>query len=108
MENLSNGGIVPPIETVFVVALYNAKTGVIRHLHTSVIFKGGRKILEKEAVSIAKSNALQQGHGIKGLKVLASTDIKHSQGPHRIDVKNKRFIKLRAPRINSSKSINAG
>jgi hypothetical protein len=100
-EVLSNGGAVPKISDVHVVALYDPKNGRIRHVHTVTVFEGGRTINEKQAIEYARSHAADAGLKLENLEIKTSKDPTHGRVPHRIDLKSKEFVALPMPAIKN-------
>jgi hypothetical protein len=94
---ISSGGASPAIVDTHVVALYDAKSGKIAHLHAVTVFEGARKVSEKEAIDAARAQATKLGHHVDALKSAVSKDAAIAARPHRIDVASGRFIALRAP-----------
>jgi hypothetical protein len=91
---LMNGGRVPEISDIQVVALYEPDAGKIVHVHTVTVFKGGREVSEKEAIDTAVAHASKAGLRTERLKIKVSKDADHGRRPHRIDLSTGDFIPL--------------
>jgi hypothetical protein len=91
---LSSGGRAPKVSDIHVVALFDPKTGNIRHVHTITVFEGGRAISERQAIESARAQAAKSGLKTEGLEIKTSRDAVHGRFPHRIDLKSKEFVAL--------------
>lgn len=101
-HNLSNGGKAPKIVDLFVVALYDSGTGMIRHVHTVTMFEGGGRVDEQEVVRRASDKASKAGHNTANLKIKISKDADHGRRPHRIDLKTGEFVRVEMKRRRST------
>jgi hypothetical protein len=97
-QPFSNGGRMPKVADIRVVALYHPQTGKISHVHSVTVFEGGRAVDEKEAIETAKALAKKAGHATDTLAVRVSKDPMHGRKPHRIDVKTGEFVPLEMPK----------
>jgi len=96
MLNFANAGKTLEVVDTHVVALYDAETGRIAHVHTVTVFKGGSPVTEKEAIEAARKVANKSGVKTDRLKIKVSKDAAHGRGPHRIDVASGNFLPLPA------------
>jgi hypothetical protein len=91
------GAGAPKVSDTHVVALYDSKTGKIKHLHSVTVFEGGRPISEKEAIAAARVRAAKAGHKVASLSLKTSKDATHAARPHHIDLKSGKFVALSSP-----------
>ncbi|MCO4882455.1 hypothetical protein VOI32_38170 [Paraburkholderia caribensis] len=92
------GGNAPEVSDVYVVAIYDPKTGKILHTHNVTVFKGGRSVTEKEALDTAFARASDAGHQTDNLKSTVSKNPQHGRSPHKIDLATGQFIPVPAKR----------
>jgi hypothetical protein len=79
---------------VRVVALYDPKSGAIKHIHTVTTLTGATPSSEPDAIAEAKRHASGRLQNANRLAVAVSNDATHGHLPHRIDTKTKRFVPL--------------
>jgi hypothetical protein len=79
------------IESTMVHVVYDAKTGVIAHVHRIVTHRGATKTSKEEAESRALEMAGRFGHIAKDLAVLRADGFDRSK-PQRVDVKTSKII----------------
>lgn len=87
------------VANVQVVALYDRKSGAIKHVHTVTTLAGATPLSESEAVAEARRHAAGRLKNADRLAVAVSSDAQHGRQPHRIDPKTKRFVPLDAKRV---------
>ena len=75
-----------------VVALYEPHSGYVVHMHTIIMFKGGRVVSEKEAIDTAHREAASCGHAIGKLKTKVSSNYDHVRYCNRIDPDTGEFV----------------
>ena len=86
------------IESFKLVAVYEPDSGTILHLHTVVVFEGGRPVSDDEATEAARAEAERLGHkGDLGIKL--STNPQHGELPHRIDPSTGEFVPIELPEL---------
>jgi hypothetical protein len=75
------------------VALFDAKTGHVHHLHHAVIFEGQRPT-DEALEGVARKNAAHPRFGVKaqGLEALHLRDAPLTKGPHRVDLKKRTLV----------------
>ena len=81
------------IAEVKIVALYQPNSGNIIHMHTVMVFKGGRVVSEKEAIETAHREAACMGHVVAELGTTVSSDHEHAKRCHRIDLSTGAFVR---------------
>lgn len=82
---------------VHVVALYDAVSGEIKHLHTVTTVGNGTPLTQTEAVAQAKSYAARRRLNVDQLEVALSEDANHGLTPHQIDPATRAFTPMTAP-----------
>ncbi|KAA8884487.1 hypothetical protein F3087_33330 [Nocardia colli] len=92
----SSAGSAPAVESTLVVALYEPKTGQIRHLHSVTVFRGAQRTDEAEAIEAAKQSAAKYHDDAAHLAVATSDDPRYLS-PHRIDPSTGQFVPLTHP-----------
>jgi hypothetical protein len=80
------------VEHVQIVALYEADSGEIRHIHTVTTIRGAQRITQDEAIAEAKKSAARHHKNVEAFSIALSEDAAHSRSPHRIDPKTKGFV----------------
>ena len=75
-----------------VVALYDPQSGYVKHMHTVMMFKGGRVVSEEEAVDTAHKQAASCGHSVAQLKTTVSSNYEHAKHCNRIDPETGEFV----------------
>ena len=87
----------PKIQQVHAVAIYDSKTGRIRHMHRVFILEGAkvpdRKSIENEALTQAK----RLGHKVDELKLLYIPHLANYNAMYRVDVRKQALIELQPP-----------
>ncbi|MFC9438191.1 hypothetical protein [Nocardia sp. NPDC057030] len=78
------------------VALYEPRTGQIRHLHSVTVFRGAQRADEAEAIEAAKQSAAKYHDDVPNLAVATSGDPR-CLSPHRIDPSTGQFVPLTRP-----------
>jgi len=82
---------------VHVVALYDAASGRILHLHTVTTVGKATPLTQEHAVAEAKAHAVRRKLDLEGLAVAVSNEAQHGMRPHRIDPETRRFVLLANP-----------
>ena len=97
-------GNVPALERVRTVALYEADTGRIVHLHSEMTFAGGIQPTDEDILAGVLRDAASRHKDPHRFGVAWSDDLEHARRPHRIDPLTRAFVPLpprqvRKPRI---------
>jgi hypothetical protein len=79
-------------DQALVVALYDPQSGMIAHMHTVTMFKGGRLVSESEAIETAHKEAASYGHRVAELKTKVSSNYAHCRHCNRIDPETGEFL----------------
>jgi len=82
------------VAQVQVVALYDPKTGAIRHVHLVTTLAGAQPLTESDVVAEARRRASRGHQNADRLSAALSNDAEHGHRPHRIDPKTRRFVPL--------------
>ncbi len=82
------------VEHVQVVALYEADSGQIRHVHMVTTLTGAPRVTEEEAIAEAVTRAARRHPNARELAVALSNDATHGNQPHAIDPRTKAFVPL--------------
>jgi hypothetical protein len=85
------------IEQVQVVALYDSRTGSIRHIHTVTTLAGAPRTHHEDAIAGAKAYAARRHSNVDQLAVALSNDVEHARHPHYVDPKTGTFVPGNAP-----------
>jgi hypothetical protein len=81
------------IESTTVHVVYDAKTGVIAHVHRIVTHRGATPASREEVEARALEMASRFGHLAKNLSVLRADTFDRSK-PQRVDVKRRKIVTL--------------
>jgi hypothetical protein len=87
------------VSHVQVVALYDRKSGAIKHVHTVTTFGNGTPMNEADAVAEARRHAAARIKGADRLAVAVSNEAQHAEFPHRVDPKTRRFVRLELKKV---------
>ncbi len=82
------------VEHVQVVALYEADSGQIRHVHMVTTLEGAPRVTEEEAIAEAVMRAARRHPNARELAVALSNDPSHGYQPHSIDPATKAFVPM--------------
>lgn len=86
-------GDTPKMESVYGVAIYDPKNGIIRHMHHLILTSNtplpDPQTIEKEAISIAK----RFGHDVDNLKMIHIEKL-DLNSKYRVDIDSKELVKI--------------
>ena len=90
---LTTHGRFPKCIGTHTVALFDPKTGQVRHLHHALIFEGPRPT-DAAMEEVARRNAAHPRFAVKGktLEALHLRDVPLPKGPHRVDLKHRKLV----------------
>ena len=93
-NSFSQKGKVPKTKSIRSVALFDANSGTILHMHHVMTMDGCKprdmEEIEKDAVRFAK----KLGHSVENLKILRAPNTINPFTKYRIDVSKLKFIEL--------------
>jgi hypothetical protein len=89
-----SAGDAPAVGKTIVVALYDAGSGHIVHLHTVHLHADATEADDDIVVTEARGYAAMLGHDVDNTRAAISTDPRHGSVPHRIDPETGRFVPL--------------
>jgi pantoate kinase len=87
-------GDAPRLIGTKVVALFDANSGRIHHLHTTYVYEGAKEPSDEELVERAARHARRLGHEPEELESIVSVEPRHGLLPHRIDITTNTFVAL--------------
>ena len=89
----SHAGDAPKVESVYAVALYDPKDGIIRHMHHFVSMIDSPKLDTKMAEKEAILNAKKVGQNTDSLEIIHIPDVDVAS-TYRVNVKTKQLEKI--------------
>jgi hypothetical protein len=98
----SSGGNAPRVASYCVVALYEAETGRVDHMHSVVVFEGGQPVTDADAIETARAHAARLGLDQERLSVAVSHDGAHARGLHRINPNSGEFQAIEPTSLRGS------
>jgi hypothetical protein len=89
-----SGGDVPAVGKTIVVALYDAESGHIVHVHTVHLHAEAANLDYDAAIAEARRYAAMLGHDDDRLRAAVSDDPRHGAIPHRVEPETGLFVPL--------------
>ena len=100
----SQAGDAPRVESVYAVALYDPKDGIIHHMHHVVSMIDSPKLDNKMAENEAILNAKKVGQNTDNLEIIHIDDIDLASA-YRVNVKTKQLEKISLSEISKEGRI---
>ena len=90
-------GTAPKAKEVQAIAFHD-KEGRIHHMHHVIVLEGARSVPYTTMMEEAREQAKKFGVKVSKLKALHAADIGNPHVMHRVDVKKKTLVELKAPK----------